>query len=242
MLVPGRMLMFAHRAEISIIANVVTSVPFLITGLGGLRYLARMRRRTGVMPGTPFVAFVLSLVLIGAGSIFYHWTPSPERLLWDRLPIAICLAAFACTIVDIGHSSGVGGALLSPALIVATSSVLYWYESWSLGHEDLRPYGVVQVLTAALAVFSAFNWSPRFLSIPALRVPLTIYAAGRICELFQQKIYDRTGLDLGHALKHLLVALAVFLIVRSVGDASEHQERERCKPNMALGKLTERRG
>jgi hypothetical protein len=214
--VPGFAFVVASSslANFSTVANVVTSLPFIALGLGGLRYLAPGNGRNPTIgrPSTPFVAFVLSLILVGAGSVFYHALPSTNHLLWDRLPIAVCLAAFACAIAD----SRIGSALLLPVLAVSVSSVLYWYLTVTRGHEDLRPYAVVQVGVVLWAVVVVFRrWRQRAGGAD-LRWALAAYGLGRILELFEQQIYHDVGLDLGHPLKHLLVALAAFLIIRAL--------------------------
>ena len=221
--VPGFVFVVASPslASFSTVANVVTSLPFIALGLAGLRYLVPGNGRDPMSgrPSTPFVAFVLSLVLVGAGSVFYHALPSTNHLLWDRLPIAICLAAFACAIAD----SRIGSALLLPVLSISVSSVLYWYVSVVRGHEDLRPYAAVQVgvvLWAAVVVFR--RWRQR-LGGADLRWALALYALGRIVELFEQQIYHKAGVDLGHPLKHLLVALAAFLIIRALASPVSEQ-------------------
>lgn len=219
-------LIFPSLANFSTIANVVTSLPFIAVGFSGARRLvAGSGRNAGRgRPKAPFVAFVLSLILVGAGSIFYHLFPSTEHLLWDRLPIAVCLAAFACAIADTGGpDSRIGSALLLPVLAVSVSSVLYWHVSVTRGHENLFPYAAVQVCTVLWAGVSFFGRRTRHAGAGDLRWALAAYALGRIVELFQQQIYNKLGLDLGHPLKHLLVALAVFLIVRALASSADEQ-------------------
>jgi hypothetical protein len=198
-------------------ANIISSVPFLLIGISGL---ARMNfDRTRILAMAPLGAFLLSLIMVGAGSIFYHWSPSTEHLLWDRLPIAICLSAFACAAADIGRARPIGSLLLAPVLTLSVLSVLYWYATWSHGHEDLRAYAVVQLGVVLYALFVAFGRRQQSAGVFYLRLALGVYITGRICEAFQQQIYQKLGVDLGHPLKHLLVALATYLLVRSLESA-----------------------
>src|SRR5258708_31014914 len=130
----------AIAADLSFIANVMTSIPLLLIGIFGLRLTASAPKRRDRSLSGPLAVFMLSLVLVGIGSIFYHLSPSPDRLFWDRLPIAICLAAFACAAANIYRESGIGSALLPYALVVAGSSVVYLYVTWLRGHADLAFY------------------------------------------------------------------------------------------------------
>jgi len=197
---------------IALVANIITSLPFILIGMVGL---ARLNLgRTKQLPATALV-FLISLIFVGAGSTFYHWSPSPERLLWDRLPIAICLAAFACMLANLNGGSKIGTIFLCPAMILSVGSVLYWYATWKWGHEDLRAYAAIQVGVILYAVWIAFGSSLQPHALFSLRLGLAVYAVGRVAEVFQQQLYQIVGVDLGHPLKHLLVALATYFMVRS---------------------------
>jgi len=215
----ARVLTGTVAADFSFIANVLTNIPFLLIGLFGLRLTAPAPGRRDSSLADPLVAFMLSLILVGIGSIFYHLSPSPDRLFWDRLPIAICLAAFACAAANVCRESGIGSTLLPYALVVAGSSVVYWYVTWLRGHEDLRFYAAVQIVAAGIGVIVAFRRPDRFAGAGELRVAMFFYLSARILELFQQRIFDRVGTDLAHPLKHLLVAFAAWKIVRALSPA-----------------------
>ncbi|MBT3812899.1 MAG: hypothetical protein HOE45_04700 [Gammaproteobacteria bacterium] len=32
----------------------------------------------------------MRLILVAAGSSYYHWNPNNQTLVWDRLPMTIC--------------------------------------------------------------------------------------------------------------------------------------------------------
>jgi hypothetical protein len=206
----------AASATFSTTANVISSLPFFVLGASGLGYLWTPRGRAREFPGSPYLVFALSLIAVGAGSSFYHWSPSVGHLLWDRLPIALCLAALACALTNLYSGSRVGSVLLGPSVIVALSSVLFWYFTWTRGRADLRPYVAMQVAYAMWAGMVVFSRSGKSTGISSLRWAMVIYGVARVFELFQQQIYNALGLDLGHPLKHLLVATAAFLVLRSL--------------------------
>ncbi len=211
-------LIFVHAVvnpsatTISLVANIITSLPFILIGVVGVARLNLGSAKS--FPATALV-FLISLILVGAGSTFYHWSPSPERLLWDRLPIAICLAAFACMLADLLGGSQIGTIFLCPALILSVGSVLYWYATWKWGHEDLRAYAAIQVGVVVYAVWIASGSRLQQHALFSLRFALVVYVAGRVAEVFQEQMYQIFGVDLGHPLKHLLVALAAYFMVRS---------------------------
>ena len=113
-----------------------------------------------------------------------------------------------------------GSILLVPSVLVAVSSVLYWHVSWAHGHEDLRPYIAVQVCSALWAGLVVFGRPAQSAGMAGLRLALIAYTAARISELFQQQIFNALGVDLGHPLKHLLVAFAAFMVIRSLAQAN----------------------
>lgn len=205
--------------DFSTLSNVLTSVPFVLLGLSGPQsFNTRPSGRE-----LPFRVFVLSLIPVGIGSILYHWSPSTAHLLWDRLPIAISLTAFACAIANEYFETISGTVLLAPSLFISVATVLYWYLTASHGHEDLRPYAIMQGCAAGFSALVVFTRSGQGAGASGLRWALAAYAAARGLEFFQQEIYRRIGMDLGHPAKHLLVALAAFLIIRSLHASSTSQ-------------------
>ena len=208
-----------RTADFSTLLNVLTSIPFLVLGVSGITSIGDWRGARRL----PFAAFVLSLIPVGLGSIFYHWSPSTGHLLLDRLPISICLAAFACAVVNEYFQTSWGSVLLLPAVLFSAVSVLYWYFTAIEGRENLVPYAAVQGCAAGFSALVVFTRPGRREGIAGLRWALAIYAAARIIELFQQDIYRTVGTDIGHPMKHLLVCLAAFLVVRTLGDGGSRQ-------------------
>ncbi|MGE5323886.1 MAG: ceramidase domain-containing protein [Actinomycetota bacterium] len=208
-----------RTADFSTLLNVLTSIPFLVLGVSGISSIGdwRIARRL------PFAAFVLSLIPVGIGSILYHWSPSTGHLLLDRLPISICLAAFACTVVNEYFQTSLGSALLAPAVLFSAASVLYWYFTATNGRENLVPYAAMQGCTAGFSALIVFTRPDRTEGVAGLRWALAVYAVARIVEFFQQDIYRSVGTDIGHPMKHLLVCLAALLVIRSLGDGRSRQ-------------------
>lgn len=198
--------------DFSVLANVLTSIPFVLLGLSDIRSITCWRSTKEL----PSRVFSLSLIPVGIGSILYHWSPSTAHLLWDRLPIAISLAAFACTVANEYFEAGLGSTFLAPSLFLSIATVLYWYLTVTHGREDLRPYAAMQGCAAGFSALVVLVKPAQSAGSSGLRWALAIYAIGRGVEFFQQDIYRQTGMDIGHPAKHLLVALAAFLIIRSL--------------------------
>ena len=74
--------------------NVVSNLPFLLVGMGGMVFLAGPKSHR---PGTflqsverwPYWVFFVGLFLTGIGSSYYHANPNNSTLTWDRMPLTI---------------------------------------------------------------------------------------------------------------------------------------------------------
>lgn len=208
-----------QRIDLSTLLNVLTSIPFVVLGFSGATSIRNWRSAREL----PFAAFVLSLIPVGIGSILYHWSPSTGHLLLDRLPISICLAAFACTVVNECFQTSLGSVLLAPAVFLSAASVFYWYFTVTNGSEDLAPYAAMQGCAAGFSALVVFTRHAQGGGIAGLRWALAVYAVARITEFFQQDIYRSVGVDIGHPLKHLMVSLAALLVLRSLVIARTRQ-------------------
>src|SRR5262245_46712761 len=87
--------------------NVLSNLPFVAVGVLGVLFVASPAARR---PGGPFLeaserrafaVFFAAVALTGIGSAYYHAEPGNDRLLWDRLPLAVAfMALFAATIAE----------------------------------------------------------------------------------------------------------------------------------------------
>ena len=83
---------FADRRPLAGIPNfndVVSNAGFAAVGVLGILVVAGRRRREIFAHGSdpwPYIVFFVGVALVSLGSAYYHWAPSNDRLLWDRLP------------------------------------------------------------------------------------------------------------------------------------------------------------
>jgi hypothetical protein len=64
--------------------NVLSNIPFLLVGAMGLRFFARRRTE---YEAAPWIAFFAGVMMVAAGSSWYHLRPGNDSLVWDRLPL-----------------------------------------------------------------------------------------------------------------------------------------------------------
>jgi hypothetical protein len=200
--------------------DVTSNAGFAVVGiLGGLLVVGRTRheifaRRTDAWP---YLVFFIGVALVSVGSAYYHWAPSNERLLWDRLPMAIAFMAFCSAIIADRIDRKAGNTWLMPVLIgLGLASLWYWDWTESLGRGDLRFYGFVQFypMIAIPAVCLLFP-DYRYTAGRYIAWIFAWYGVSKVLEHFDHEVFDLLGHTVsGHTLKHLAAAAATFVVVR----------------------------
>lgn len=200
---------FADRRAFLGIPNfidVITSIPFLIIGLAGVRLCLGTKNET--MRSAWLILFC-GVALVSLGSGYYHLNPSDDSLVWDRLPMTIGFMGLFIALLGEYLNQRVATLLLYPALLLGLASVVFWVLSG-----DLRPYIWVQLLPlitipTVMALFRS--------KIPQqwlLLVALGLYLLAKITELHDSAVFLGTWEMLsGHSLKHLLAAAATWCIL-----------------------------
>jgi hypothetical protein len=203
--------------------NVVSNVPFLVVGVFGLWFLGSGE---ALRPGGPFrrprerwpfILFFLGVGLTSLGSSYYHLDPNNERLLWDRLPMAVAFMSLFAAVLAERVSLRVGLGLLPVLVTAGLASVLYWYWTEQRGEGDLRPYYLVQFGSMLALPVLLLLFPPYYTGTACLFGALGWYAAAKIFEhLLDAPIFAWGGWISGHTLKHLAAALAAYWVLRWV--------------------------
>jgi hypothetical protein len=196
--------------------NVVSNVPFLLVAVLGLRALRRMVDGAPdvSLHRAPCVVLFLALAATSLGSAYYHLAPDNMRLVWDRLPISVALAAFVAVVIAERWNARVGLWLLAPLVAAGVGTVVWWYSGLVSGGENVLPYFAFQGWAFLLVLL--------MVSMPPgmgrrgyrLKAALALYGAALCAELFDHSIFSLGQVVSGHTLKHLLAALAVYQVVR----------------------------
>jgi len=201
-------------------ANVVSNAGFALVGLLGVMVVAG-RRGQGIFAqradARPYLVFFIGVGLVSVGSAYYHWAPSNERLLWDRLPMSIAFMAFCSAIIADRIDARAGNTWLLPVLIAAgIASLVYWHWTESLGRGDLRFYGFVQFYP--LVVVPIVCWLfPRYRRTAGRYIAWVIgwYGLSKLLEHYDGEIFDILGHTVsGHTLKHLAATVATFVALQ----------------------------
>ncbi len=186
--------------------NVVTSLPFLVIGILGLRF--RLRGNPGAA-GNAWAVFFAGVGLVSIGSAYYHWNPTNESLVWDRLPMTIGFMGLFVALLGEYVSNRLVAVLLVPAVMLGIATVFYW--SWT---DDLRPYLWIQLVPLLTIPAVMLLFRPAYSHQWLLLVALGWYVLAKVTETYDLAMF-RTAQELvsGHSIKHLLAAAGCYSIL-----------------------------
>ncbi|AYG48223.1 protein phosphatase 2C-like protein (plasmid) [Pseudomonas sp. Leaf58] len=205
--------------------NVVSNLPFVIVGWLGLR---ECRRQTSghtppgfVMQELPWAgaAFFAGVLLTGLGSGYYHFEPTNQSLIWDRLPMTISFMAFFSIIIGCHADLSAARLSLWPLLILGIASVVYWSYTEGQGAGDLRAYVIVQFLPILLIpILVKGSGSLAFQGHVIWKV-LGLYVLAKVLEHWDHAIYALLHFEMaGHAIKHAAAAMATYVVLLEIKD------------------------
>ncbi len=200
---------FADRRAFFGIPNfwdVVSNIPFLLAGIAGLKFCLGHELRSGK---SAWIALFAGVVLVSAGSSYYHWDPEDATLVWDRLPITITFMGLLVAVIAEHLSARLARVLLVPMLLLGLGSVLYWR---TLG--DLRFYLWVQLIALLAIPLIIVLFRARYTRRWLLLAAFGWHALAKVSELYDREFFALTGnLFSGHSFKHILAAMACFTIL-----------------------------
>lgn len=186
--------------------DVLSNLPFLFMGALGLRFC--LGAELGSVRQAWIVLFV-GISLVSFGSAYYHWHPTNNTLVWDRLPMTIGFMGLFVALLSEYVNEQLGKRLLLPAILIGFASVVYWHFT-----DDLRFYIWVQffpllAIPVMMLLFRngySHNW--------LLMAALGWYGLAKVTELYDAAIFDATGgFASGHSIKHILAAVGCYNIL-----------------------------
>jgi hypothetical protein len=181
--------------------NVISNLPFLFVGIAGQRYV--LTHWHGRASWSWLVLF-LSVLLVAAGSSYYHLNPSNETLTWDRLPMAIGFMALLAIVLADYVTPKFEKWLFVPLCLLGIFSVLYWHMN-----DDLRIYAWVQFFSLALLIIVISIYKPSSMQTKYLIFAIVFYVFSKITEYFDVTVFNLTlEMISGHSIKHLLAAIS----------------------------------
>jgi hypothetical protein len=212
----------ADRRMIAGIPNfldVASNVAFLLVGVLGLWQLVQIHedrsRLILKLEIFPFAVAFIGTILIFAGSAYYHWAPSSNTLVWDRLPMTFAFMGIFSMVIAERISVKAGINFLIPLLVLGVASVVYWYMTEQSGQGDLRPYALVQFLPVLLILVILWLFPARYSGTKYLVEMIGWYGVAKVLEFLDASIWGWTnGWIAGHSLKHCAAAWGIYSLVR----------------------------
>ena len=200
--------------------DVMSNAGFALVGILGVIAVAGARRYTLFVKSIdvrPYLTFFAGVALVSLGSAWYHWAPSNESLLWDRLPMSLAFMALASAIVaDRIHRKAGNGWILLLLVSLGIGSLLYWYVTESLGRGDLRFYAFVQFYPVImLPVIIWLFPDNRYTAGRYIVWVFVWYGLSKLLEHYDAAVFTLLGETIsGHTLKHLAAAASALVVLR----------------------------
>jgi len=184
-------------------ANIISNLPFATIGLSGF-FLTLKNKETS----TSWYLFFIGLFLVALGSSYYHLHPNNQTLIWDRLPMTICFMSLFSALCAENISSRYETVILSVAISLGLSSVIYWHYT-----NDLRFYALIQFGALLSIPLILSFYKSQYSHSHYLLYGLLFYILAKVFELNDSLIFELTDhLLSGHTIKHLLAAAATYCV------------------------------
>jgi hypothetical protein len=178
--------------------DVVTNLSILAAGLAGVALWRRVR--IGPEERAAYGLLVAGMLATAAGSVWYHWAPSDARLVWDRLPMTLVLAALVTLVLADRIQPAFARVAWWPFALLGAASVLWW-----AGADDLLLYLLVRVGAGVAVVCLLLLRRGRHTRAGWLVAAIALDVVMTIFERLDYEIFDATHtLISGHSVKHLL--------------------------------------
>ena len=195
--------------------NIFSNLLFAWAGARGLHLLLRpgtLRLLDDIYPAYP--VFFASLLLVAAGSAWYHWQPDNLSLALDRLAMTIAFMSFFSILLAERVSPRIARRLFPLLLFAGMASIAYWLHSELAGRGDLRVYVLVQFLPVLLTPFILLAFPSRYSRAADLWWMLAWYLLAKLCEILDHQLYAWLGMVSGHSLKHIAAGFGCLVFLR----------------------------
>lgn len=179
--------------------NVTSNLIFIVVGCYGLFSLRHERFKIILM------VFYSGVLLVSAGSAFYHYSPSNATLIWDRIPMTIAFMSLLALVVAEFHYVKWAKYLFIPFVLIGVYSVVHWYL-----FDDLKPYIAVQFFPILFILISITLFRSKGSTRPYWALTIAYFVA-KLFEHFDAPIGDMLLSVGGHPFKHLSVGIGIFL-------------------------------
>lgn len=183
--------------------NVISNLSFLVVGIFGL-----VKTKSFSLNKIQYIIFFSGISLVSFGSAYYHFNPTSQSLVWDRLPMTLAFMALFSIIISEFINEKAGQVMLFPLLCIGLISIIVW-----LVCDDLRMYALVQFYPIlAIPIILMFYKSIANTS-KSYWLLLFAYVLAKLFEHFDVQIHEVLKIISGHTLKHIIAAIGIYFFV-----------------------------
>ncbi len=193
--------------------NVISNVPFLFVGGLGIWYVASESSPLNASHRWMYLVLFVAVALTGVGSAYYHLDPNNDRLVWDRLPIAVTFMALFAIIIGEHLNRCAGILLFLPLVVLGSATVFYWHLTEAWGRGDLRPYFLAQLYPAVAMPFILWLCPASDTGAGNLYSAMLWYVGAKIYEFLDNDVFSFGQVISGHTLKHIGAAISCTMIL-----------------------------
>jgi hypothetical protein len=187
-----------------------------------------------------YLFFFFTVALTGIGSAYYHLEPNNDRLVWDRLPLAMMFMALFAIIVGECLSWQAANLLFLPLVVLGAATVFYWRLTETWGRGDLRPYLLTQIYPVFAIPVILWLSPATYTETEKLYAAMAWYGGAKLYEFLDKSLYSFGQILSGHTLKHIGAAVSCYLILiwirqrRPTGGPTRYSEQREHNQAMAL--------
>jgi hypothetical protein len=183
--------------------DVLTNLAILAAGIAGWALWRRVR--VAAEERAAYGLLVVGMLATAAGSMWYHWAPGDARLLWDRLPMTLVLAALSALVLADRIHPAFARVAWWPFALLGAASVLWWAWTGRSGADDLMLYLLVRVGGGVLVACLLLLRRGRHTHAGWLVAAIALDVVMTIAERLDYEIFAATRtLISGHSVKHIL--------------------------------------
>lgn len=185
--------------------DVMSNLPFLFVGFLGVAFCRRAN--LGAVRNA-WTVFFVGVGVVSIGSAYYHWSPTNDTLVWDRLPMTIAfMGLFVALLAEqVGNRLAV---LLVPAVLIGLGTVVLWHLT-----DDLRLYFWVQLVPLITIPLVLVLFRGGYSHEWVLLVALLWYVLAKVTEATDCAIFSGTGeVVSGHSIKHVFAAVGSYCVL-----------------------------
>ncbi len=193
--------------EIPNAGDVLSNLPFFIVGLVGLVwYFQRREKRLGHTYGA---IVAVASILTCFGSAYFHWSPSPETLNWDRLPMTLAF----CGVIALSVADRINERLSRWVFVALVPFGVFTIVGMDFGIITIRPYILLQFGGLIFVLLNYFFRSESRYPDIRLGTAAGFYAAAKLFESIDGQTFATLQFISGHTIKHLIAALALLSLL-----------------------------